>query len=512
VVVYRPRVAPRGGHAAVDPAFAARFAALGIDSAAGFLDLPGEVVGGHPDRHVVRVELPGFPAAFYLKRQHAVTWRERLRNRLAGFGWVSRCEREACILKQLAAANLPCPRCVACGDDGRGRAFLLVEELPDTIDLRRVLGDSALSPADRRQLADRLGRVIALLHAGGFTTPDLTAKHVLVAPDSGDVTVIDWQSSRRVRSVTLADRLAGLAALHASVAEPLAGVRERLRVLRAALRPALRAGLVRDRFSDLARRVAAESEYFRGRRSIRDQRYSIVTATGQRLVWVAGEAVCAVPNVAATWPTTPLCYPYYGGEPGTSAIRLPDGREAHLIRGRSFAPLGRLRAWLRGRPWRSPGVTLGRVLFHLERYGISAPRLFAFGQRFTGPASAEWFALHSPPAQLAAYPDAATAEQLGRCLRRLHDAGCRVTGYPLAVFGVDAGGVSVRDVAGIALSRRITDSAREHDLDRLLAAIPVPSRPSAEAGYRNGKNSDNEHTARLPTLVSRPLPAVDVNP
>src|SRR5581483_10213134 len=188
-------------------------------------------------------------------------------------------------------------------------------------------------------------------------------------------------------------------------------------------------------------------------------------------------------------------------------IHLPDGREAYLTRGRSFSPVGRLRAWLRGRPWRSPGVTLGRVLFHLERYGIPAPRLFAFGQRFTGPLSAEWFAMHSPPAQFAAYPDAATAEQLGRCLRRLHDAGCRVTGDPLAVFGVDAGGASVRDVTGIALCRRITDSVREYDLDRLLAAIPVPSRPAAEAGYRNGKHSDTEHTARLSALASRRLPA-----
>ena len=84
-VVYRPSAPTAGGRVEVNPAFAARLAALGIDSAAGFLDLPGEVVSGHPDRHVVRVELPGFDRAFYLKRQHTVTLRERLRNRLAGF-------------------------------------------------------------------------------------------------------------------------------------------------------------------------------------------------------------------------------------------------------------------------------------------------------------------------------------------------------------------------------------------------------------------------------------------
>ena len=138
VIVYRPAASLIGGRLEVNPAFATGFAALGIDSPAGFLDLPGEVVSGHPDRHVVRVELPGFPTAFYLKRQHSVTRRERWRNWRAGFGWVSRCEREAALLKQLAAAGLPCPQWVAVGDDGRGRAFLLVEEVAGSGDLRRA--------------------------------------------------------------------------------------------------------------------------------------------------------------------------------------------------------------------------------------------------------------------------------------------------------------------------------------------------------------------------------------
>src|SRR3954447_15274634 len=82
----------RGGWVEVNPAFANAFAARGFDSPAAFLDLPGEVVGGHPDRHVLRVELPDFPTAFYLKRQHTVSRHERFRNWRAGFGWVSRSE------------------------------------------------------------------------------------------------------------------------------------------------------------------------------------------------------------------------------------------------------------------------------------------------------------------------------------------------------------------------------------------------------------------------------------
>ena len=414
-----------------------------------------------------------------------MTLRERLRNRLAGFGWSSRCAREAAILKQLAAAGLPGPRWAAFGDDGRGRAFLLVEEVAGAIDLRRVLGDAELSLDTRRALAEQLGRLVALVHATGFTTPDLTAKHLLVSRD-GDITPIDWQSARRARVVRTDDRLRPLAALHASVADRLASPRDRLRVLRAALGPARAAGLVTGRFSDLARQVNAGAARLRDRRSIRDQRQPTVTAPPQRLVWVAGEAVCAVPDVAAIWSRDAIVPPFYGCIPGELRVTLSDGRGAHLIRGRSLAPLARLSAKLRGRPWRSPGVTLGRVLFHLERYGVPAPRLLAFGQRLTGPASAEWFALHTPPVEpLPNEIDPATAEQLGRVLRQLHEAGCRVTGDVLAAFGRDDRGVSVHDLTRVVLPRRLAARDRDTDLARLLAGLVSESRAAADVGYRS---------------------------
>ena len=191
------------GHRAVrleiNPEFATRFAALGLDSPESFLGLPGEVVSGHSDRHVVRVELSGFRSAFYLKRQHSVNWRERLRNRLAGFGFISRSQREADVLKRLVRAGLPCPRWAAVGEDARGRAFLLVEEVSGSINLRRFLSDNTLSHCDRRRLATGLGRLLVELHAHGFTTPDFTAKHLFVSRDGAKITPIDWQSTRMVR-------------------------------------------------------------------------------------------------------------------------------------------------------------------------------------------------------------------------------------------------------------------------------------------------------------------------
>jgi len=466
-----------GGRFVVHPAFATQLAAIGIDSPERVLDLPGEIVSGHPDRHVVRIELSGFPA-LYLKRQHRVTQRERFRNWRAGFGWVSRSERERALLDQLSSEGLAAPRWIAAGDDRRGRAFLLVEGIDDTADLRAVLQSAATTPRDRAYLASRIGKLIDQLHRCGFTTPDLTAKHLLV---SGEVvTPIDWQSARRVSRLGVADRIRALAALHASIASDLATPRERLGVLRVALSSARADGLVKHRFSVLARRIAAEAKRLTLRRSIREQRLS--NAVAQRLVWVAGEAICAVPDVAARWPAPSVDSPFYGEPPGRLSIRLPDGRAAHLMRGRSFDPIGRLIHWLRGKSWRSPGATMGRILFHLDRHGVPAPQLLAFGQRLTGFASAEWFVLHTPPAP--SIPDLASsrARGIGRCLKQLHDAGCRPLGDPRSLFGA-AEYVSIRDVAAIRLVKRLTRRNRMDDLGRLVAGLARPLRESVWSGY-----------------------------
>ncbi|MBA4190447.1 MAG: hypothetical protein C0467_20870 [Planctomycetaceae bacterium] len=496
-VVFRPSTHSAGGWIDVNPVFASRFEALGINSAVGFLELPGEVVSGHPDRHVMRVVLSGSPTAFYLKRQHTVSRRERLHNRLAGFGWSSRCVREAAILKELAAAALPAPQWVATGEDDRGRAFLLVQEVAGATDLRQVLSDNLLSLDERMTLANRLGAMVAQLHNHGLTTPDLTAKHVLVAPQSGDLTPIDWQSARRVQKVQRNDRVHTLAALHASVADRLASPRERLRVLRAALGS--------DEFATLARDVEREAAKIRKRRSIRDQRQPVVAPSAQRLVWVAEEAVCAVPDVAVSWPQPSVAAPFYGCMPGTLRVRLPDEREAVLIRGRSFAPFGRLRSALRGRPWRSPGVTLGRLLFHLERYGVPAPRLLAFGQRLAGPASAEWFALHEIQGEpLRGSVDTDTAIRLGQLLRQLHDAGCRLAGQSLAAFGNAHGNVCIRDITRVRLARTLTSSDRVSDLLSLADDVPVWSRAAVEDGYHSQACEQSRQSR--PVMPVRPIP------
>jgi hypothetical protein len=363
---------------------------------------------------------------------------------------VSKCEREAKLLEELEAAGFPHPACVAFGEH-EGRAFLLVEQLPG-VELREFLCDNPLSPD--------IGRQVAELHAAGFSTPDLTAKHVFVEP----FTLIDWQSAER-RRPSLAERVRSLAALHASVAD--ATPRERLRFLREYLKvePVVP-------FGEMARRVERAAVKQSARRSVRDQLQP--GGAAQRLVWLAGEAVCAVPDVAAVWPSPAITAPFYDGPVGAeSRVELADGRPAVLLRFRTFAPVARFAARLRGRSWRSPGATLGRVLFHLERYGIPAPRLFAFGQRETSAASAESFVLHappvgSPPTEWLHHSTCADVKrQCEALLHRLHAAGCRLAGRSNP-FRVDAAGrVSVGDPRGVRLDRKLSPRARRADAARL---------------------------------------------
>src|SRR4051812_48254585 len=83
----------------------------GLDSADAFLDLPGEVVSGHADRHVVEVRADEIKG--YLKREHRVPWKTRLRNCLTGFGASSLAAREAKVLDELAQHGVPVPQWLA---------------------------------------------------------------------------------------------------------------------------------------------------------------------------------------------------------------------------------------------------------------------------------------------------------------------------------------------------------------------------------------------------------------
>jgi len=479
---------------------------VGVVSGQAGYDLPGEVVSGHADRHVVRVELPG--KVCYLKREHTASRRARWRNWLAGFGPVSRAAREAMTLAALEAARLPGPQWLAHGHDALGRAFLLVEELPRAAELRALLADMTLSAKLRQRILADTAVSVAELHAAGFPTPELAAKHVYADAD-GAVTLLDWQSAVPGRVPSAGEVAEQLANLHASTPAG-ATAAERLRFLATYRQAMARRGCELPPARELAKRIVKLAAGRARRSSVRDQ--GRPTPPGQRLVWLAGEAVCALPEVAARWPTPAAISPFYvtGETEGTveEAVTLAGGRRATLTRFHTADPVGRLLAVLRERPWRSPGALAARVLFHLDRHAIPAARLLAFGQRPVGRFTADSFVLTEAapdrtPLSVALTNSSRTPSsrrallrECGQFLGRLHAAGLRLvpggTGRP--VLALAAGVLRVESPQGVKLCRAMTDGPRAKDLARLFACeIPGLSRGERAAvvrGYLGGRWAD----------------------
>ena len=394
--------AAKGATVVLHPRFASWLRKAGLDSAPAILALRGEVVCGHADRHVVKVKLPNGRTLF-LKREHVVGWQVRFKNWRAGFGSISRCEREAILLQLLEETGLPAPQWLAYGTTGDGRAFLLVDNLAGASDLLALSHDQSLTTHDRLLIASRAGSAVAEYHDAGFGTPDLSAKHLFAAGPAFAMTVIDWQSAPLPGPVAWTDRVAMLARLDASL--PNANRRERLAFLRSYLR-ACKTPV--PRFSDLARRVATLS-------SRRRQRRGTATPVGHsvRLAWLDGERAVTVSEIASHWPAA-----MHEVEPG------------QFTRTRHFDPFGRLLAFLRGTSWQSPAAKAARTLVQLQHVGIPAPRLLAYGQT-TGPlAMATSFLLMDRPPDAVALnlPESGarrrnTLKLCGTLLRMLHSAG-----------------------------------------------------------------------------------------
>jgi hypothetical protein len=487
-----------GGWIVYHPRYRAFLRRVGVASGRAAYDLPGEVVSGHADRHVVRVELPG--KACYLKREHTASRRAKWRNLFAGFGPVSRAAREAATLNALEARRLPGPQWLAHGEDARGHAFLLVEELCRSTELRALIGDDAVSVESRRRISTDIAASLADLHAAGFTTPELAAKHVYVDAADGAVTILDWQSARAGRVPSPAEVCSYLANLHASTPAG-ATPAERLRFLATYRRATVRTGCAFPDAHELAREIGRLAAGRSRRSSVCDQ--GRPTPTGQRLVWLAGEAVCVLPEVAPLWPTPATASPFYvageGDETVEEPVVLADGRRATLTRFHTFDPVGRVAAALRERPWRSPGALAARVLFHLDRHAIPAARLLAFGQKLRSRVVADSFVLtdavsdRTPLSVALADPARpisarrALLDECGQFLERLHAAGLRLvpggTGRP--VLALAAGILRVESPQGVKLQRAMTDGRRGKDLVRLFACeVPGLSRGERAAVVR----------------------------
>lgn len=359
-----------------------------------FLSLPAVIISGHPDRNVARVTLGKGSDALrgFLKREHRVPWRDRLSNAWAGFGFVSKSCREARVLQALHKEGVGCAEWIAVGEDRSGRAFLLLRELHDALDLRQVLREEIISPIQRQELARRLGETVARAHATGFNHPDLYSKHVLVEPRTLSIYFLDWQRSRKHTLLDWELRCRDLAALDATLAEELAGPQDRLTFLHAYFGKVI--GL-----RSAARQIRSLARQLLRKRHIQEARTCLVPLGKQAVIWVDGEALCVTPDF---WAEVQGEVPDWlrldreassGGGLIRRLVPLPDGRRGLLVRRSEVRPLRWLWQKLRRRPTVSPELREAGLLFRKQRHGLDAPRLLAFGQRQPRPWRTESFLL-----------------------------------------------------------------------------------------------------------------------
>lgn len=366
------------------PKFQDVLSTAGLSSPRDFLEMAGEMISGHPSRNVARVVLPTAtgPISAFLKREYRIPWKDRWRSWRDGYGWSSLSLREARALDCADACGVSVPRWIATGEDGEGRAFLLLASIRG-VELRRHLLALRRRPLEeRRQFAQVLGRQIAHMHNGGISHPDLYAKHIFVERESDRIAILDWQRTRPPHPLGVEERCRDLAALHASVADELAHGDER-RALLAAYCEAATAAL--PSIDKVQRMIEQRAAIRMQRSSVREQRLP-TWHDCQPLLWLDGEALVATPRCCALWTAEELrhiAYPSLRNRNAKQSLTIlrPDLRMARLTQRRTIRPLGRMRDWCRGKRWSAPELRSAAHLLRQERLG-SPPRLLAFGQKF----------------------------------------------------------------------------------------------------------------------------------
>lgn len=385
-----------------------------------FLDLSGEVISGHRDRHVLCARIGG--KRLILKKEHRVPWRTRWHNWWAGYGLVSMSEREAAVLDRLLEAGVPVPEWIAAGHDRDGRAFLLLrnakgQELPTA--LTRIH-----EPFARWKLAKAIGEAIARLHQAGFEAPDLSAKHILVRRD-GSVVLIDWPRAVERQSLDCHRCLSALARLHASLAPSLATSRERMVVIKSWMHALGFQGSA----APMAREALRLSTRFGQSRSIQDQHW---LSRPPRLRWVDGESLCVLSRFDRDWQgRTPDWLWAAALQRVRQLTRFACPDAAELLTFPPASALKRLLARILQRPPQSEGVRLAGLALRLQRHRIPVVPIQAFGGRPDGGGFVVYRLpdSHQPAATwLAQSPATARGSllhRIGQLLRRCHEAGCR---------------------------------------------------------------------------------------
>jgi tRNA A-37 threonylcarbamoyl transferase component Bud32 len=237
------------GHAVTDLDPGA-LATLLADPDAPFSGPAGALIKDSRSSTVVEVEVPvgGQPRRVIYKRFRVTAWRDPLvgllRRSPAMRSWVSG--------HGLRERGLPTARPLAVFHRRRAglwhEGYLLMEKVPDAVDLRRLaadLGDPKAPPRRRivGPLLEQLGRLVRRLHQRRLAHRDLKATNILVqtAGPRPACWLIDLVGVARRRRLPRSVRVKNLARLHASFhQDPRVTRTDKLRFLRAYLQWGLR--------------------------------------------------------------------------------------------------------------------------------------------------------------------------------------------------------------------------------------------------------------------------------
>lgn len=411
--------------------------------------LPSVVVSGHVRRNVSRVTVKG--RTVYIKREHEIRLRDRLRAWSEGHGLACLAEREVNILEWLQELA---PTWLAWGES-EGKSWLVLDSIENYRDFCTFFAEEH-NPFDRRVTLQRLAVAIAKIHERGVFQRDLFAKHILVLEDGG-LKFLDWQRGKILPTLSTYYRLECFKRFYSSMPIELL-TPEEWKIL---LAEYIQQSRITVKPEDWLRHIQEKDTP-----SVK-ARLSLVPAINQELIRYEGEKLCAIPSF----------YPHllkqleklYSKSNGPQSITIDDEQ---LLLGKQSqrVSLSRCFARLRGKVWRSSPLLQARLMLHLQRYGLISSELIAYGQIPTA-FGGKSFVL-SRPMEALAQLDLSNPQQarvVQTALARLHEIGV-ILNRKIIPFVFVKGQLGY-DIRGLYLYRNLKKSHIERDQNWLNQRI-----------------------------------------
>ncbi len=424
---------------------------LGLTNAHTVEQMPGIVVSGHVRRNVSRVAVKG--RTVYIKREHEIRLRDRLRAWREGHGLACLAQREVNILGRLQELA---PTWLAWGESA-GKSWLVLDSLEDYRVFCTYFAEEN-NPFDRRVTLQRVATAIAKIHDRGVFQRDLFAKHILVHEEVG-LKFLDWQRGKIVSSVSIKQRLECFKRFYSSMPSQLL-THEEWKILLAGY---IQESQITVKPEEWLCKIQEKSSP-----SVK-ARLSLVPAMNQELIRHEGEKLCAIPAYYAS--LLKQIEQLYGSSRNSRFLKI-DG-DAFLLENQSQRVcLYRCYARLRGKVWRSAQLQKARLMLHLQRYGLVSSELIAYGQTPTM-LGGKSFVLSRPiefatPLDLAIPQQARGAET---ALARLHEIGVILNRKKLPFLFVS--GELAYDIDGLRLYRNLKKSHIERDQNWIRQQIEI---------------------------------------